>query len=299
MGSQVKEWRQDSPDGVQGKVWKAEFVKRLIGSLEIPTTKLHSSVDLRAYPRYLHIVSLAAEYTRGELLGGVRLIQGASGSLRRCRSVLLGTSFALKSVKVTSESILKVAVCEYETLVQLDHPHIVSVYALFLEPETQEASLVMDLLPGQSLYQLLSEGYEFSGECYIEAEVKSVAQQLFSALFYLKVKDIAHRDLNPANIMLVDSQATLIDFQTACSLTPSGPQGATGTSPFQAPEMWDPAGYGAKVDVWSLGRVLVRLLQSSDSPPSAEARELLDWCSQSDPKKRCSAEQALGSSWLI
>jgi len=157
----------------------------------------------------------------------------------------------------------------------------------------------MNFLPGQSLYQLLSEGHEFSGEFYIEAEVKGVAQQLFSTLFYLKVKDCAHRDLNPANIMLAGSQATLIDFQTACFLTPPGIHGVTGTSPYQAPEMWGPAGYGAKVDVWSLGRVLERLLHSSDTPPSAAARKLLDWCLKSDPKTRCSAEQALESSWLL
>ena len=256
-------------------------------------------MDFKEYPQYLRRNALASEYTKELHLGAVRATQGAYGSVYRCRSIPLGTLFAVKSVRVANQSLLGIAIREYETLLKLHHPHIVSVYALFLEPESQEASLLMDFLPGQSLSQLLREGHRFTGRAHIEAEVKCVARQLLSALLYLDSQGVAHRDINPANIILAGAQATLIDFQTACSLTPSGLCGVFGTAHFQAPEMWSPSGYGTKVDVWSLGLVLKRLLHSSETPPSAAGLEVVAWCSPSNPAERCSAEQALQMAWLL
>ncbi len=125
-----------------------------------------------------------------------------------------------------------------------------------------------------------------------------MAKQLLSALLYLDSLGIVHRDINPANIILSGSHATLIDFQTACAVTPSRPSGSTGTPPYQAPEMWGSQGYGTKVDVWALGLVLERMLRRVDPLLCAELQGLVEWCLQSDPEARCSAEQALGSIWL-
>jgi len=211
---------------------------------------------------------------------------------------MLGTSFATKVVKVTNDLLLISAVAEYETLAKLHHPHIVQVHAFLLEPATQMASLRMDFLPGKSLGQLISEGRKFTGKTYEEMEVKCLARQLLSALVYLASEGLVHRDINPSNILLTDSHATLIDFQTVCAVSPSSPQGVTGTRPYQAPEMWDPTSYGCKADVWALGLVLERLLRTSDFPMSAEAGELVTWCKESEPEDRCSAAQALESSWL-
>lgn len=211
---------------------------------------------------------------------------------------MLGTLFANKVVKVTSDLLLERTVVEYKTLAKLRHPHIVKVYALILEPATQMASLLMDFLPGKSLGQLLNEGHEFTGRTYVEMEVKTLAGQLLSVLVYLTSEGLVHRDINPSNIILTGSHATLIDFQTVCAVSPSSPQGVTGTRPYQAPEMWLPSSYGCKSDVWALGLVLERLLRSSVCPASAEAVQLVTWCLQSDPEERCSAVQALQSSWL-
>lgn len=116
---------------------------------------------------------------------------------------------------------------------------------------------------------------------------------------YLDSLGIVHRDINPANIILSGAHATLIDFQTACVVTPSRPSGPTGTFPFQAPEMWSAADYGTKVDVWALGLVLERLLHSAEPLLNAELQGLVEWCLQVDPEHRCSAEQALTSIGLL
>jgi serine/threonine protein kinase len=212
--------------------------------------------------------------------------------VHKCRNQL-GALFALKTVKVTSEKLLSITIREYETLQKLQHPNIVKVYDLFLQSDTQEAAISMTLLPGQPLSSLLREGHKFT-----ESEVKSVARQMLSALSYMKEQGLAHRDINPANIMLSEGHATLIDFQTAVSLSPA-PSGPAGTAPYQAPEMLLFSGYDAKVDVWALGLVLQRLVRSFESPCSAAGLEMIALCLQSDPSQRCSAEEALKSDWLL
>jgi serine/threonine protein kinase len=200
---------------------------------------------------------------------------------------------------VTSDQIVKSAVKEYETLAKLHHPNIVQVYALSLDEDSQKASLLMEFQPGHSLTQLLLEGRIFDGTAYIEIEVKVIARQLLSALLYLNKENFAHRDINPSNILWAEAHAMLIDFQTVCAISLTEPQGVTGTPPYQAPEMWLPASYGSKADVWALGLVLKRLMRSSEVPMSKKGGEALDWCLQTGTEARCSAAEALGSAWLI
>jgi serine/threonine protein kinase len=200
---------------------------------------------------------------------------------------------------VTSDHIVKSAVKEYETLAKLHHPNIVNVYALSLDEDSQKASLLMEFLPGHSLTKLLLEGHIFDGTAYIEIEVRVIARQLLSVLLYLNNENLAHRDINPSNILWTEAHATLIDFQTICAISPTEPQGVTGTPPYQAPEMWLPASYGSKADVWALGLVLKRLMKSSEVPMSVRGGEALDWCLQTGTEARCSAAEALNSTWLI
>lgn len=94
-----------------------------------------------------------------------------------------------------------------------------------------EAAILMDFLPGKSLSELLAAGGRFTGRHYAEREIKSIAKQLFSALMYLAGQGFMHRDVNPANIVLAQEHATLVDFQTAVNL--SHASGVTGTAPIK------------------------------------------------------------------
>jgi len=201
----------------QRKQRKADMIKRLSDEgLTCPATPTLPMCNFAAFPQYIRSHSIAAEYVQEALIGVVRPIQGAYGSVYLCRSRLLGTPFATKVVKVTNDQLLTSVVAEYETLAKLHHPHITSVYALVLDKDTQQACLRMDFLPGKSLGQLISEGRKFTGKTYEEMEVKCLARQLLSALVYLASEGLVHRDINPSNILLTDSHATLIDFQTVC-----------------------------------------------------------------------------------
>ena len=69
---------------------------------------------------------------------------------------------------------------EFEVLSKLRHPGIVNVYRLILEADTATAWMVMELIPGQSLSDLMASGQYFSGTSHTELEVRSIARQLFS-----------------------------------------------------------------------------------------------------------------------
>ena len=225
-------------------------------------------------------------------------MQGAYGTVCECRLRGVDGRFAVKRVKVRTEALLKMTIKEFETMVKLNHPGIVSVYRLILEASTATAWIVMELVPGQSLTELLTEGHMFTGEVYLEPEVRSIARQLFSALHYLDSLGLVHRDINPANILIVKGVVKVVDFQTAVCYRNALIRGVVGTAPYQAPEMWDYSGYDSKVDVWSAGAVLSKLLHTSVNPPSLTALSFLSLCTESLPSLRLSTSQALAHPWL-
>jgi serine/threonine protein kinase len=284
---------------VETREKRAELKRRLSLSLVMPALPKLPCCDFTAFPQYIHPSNTATDYIQEGHIGSVSSTQGAYGTVSLCRSRFSGAQFANKVVKVTSDFLLQGTVLEYETLSNLHHSNIVSVYGLWLEPEMQKASILLEFLPGKSLSQLLREEYVFTGMKYLEEEVKLLARQMLSVLLYLDSQGLAHRDVNPSNIILTESHATLIDFQTVCLLSVSSPQGVTGTPPYQAPEMWQSAGYGSKVDVWALGLVLKRLMRTAEAPMSAVGAEAVAWCLEAAPERRCSAAQALECSWLL
>lgn len=88
--------------------------------------------------------------------------------------------------------------------------------------------------------------------------------------------DIIHRDLKPENILFssVDSEPVLIDFgiswvpEISAKTEPEGDRETdVSTSEFKAPELlYGIRGYSNKIDIWSLGCVLVRLLNLDCKP---------------------------------
>jgi len=74
MRSGEREWRPQTPAEVERKERKAEFLRRMSGSLEIPSTPPPSTVDFKEYPQYLRRNALASEYTKERHLGAVKAI---------------------------------------------------------------------------------------------------------------------------------------------------------------------------------------------------------------------------------
>ncbi|XP_065560825.1 serine/threonine-protein kinase 32B-like isoform X2 [Artemia franciscana] len=142
---------------------------------------------------------------------------------------------------------------EVEILSKLDHPFLVNLWFSFQDAE--DMFMVVDLLLGGDLrYHLLQSVY------FPKEDIRLYLCEIASALDYLRLNSIVHRDVKPENLLLdAEGHVHLTDFNIATCLPPK--QRATsvsGTKPYMAPEVYycsydSKIGYGPAVDWWSLG----------------------------------------------
>lgn len=86
------------------------------------------------------------------------------------------------------------------------HPNIAKVYDWF--EENDSAYIVMEFIPGKSLYQVWNEEKPLS-----EERVKGYIIEIASALKVVHTNNLLHRDIKPENIIIDNhNRAVLIDF---------------------------------------------------------------------------------------
>ncbi|HEY9650453.1 MAG TPA: serine/threonine-protein kinase, partial [Coleofasciculaceae cyanobacterium] len=94
------------------------------------------------------------------------------------------------------------------------HPHIVRISDLFQEGDTH--CLVMDFIPGESLWHLVRRRGALS-----ETEAVEYIRQIGSALSVVHQQSLVHLDVTPPNIMVRNNgKAVLIDFGIAADMSP-------------------------------------------------------------------------------
>ena len=101
-----------------------------------------------------------------------------------------------------------------------------------------------------------------------EVEALHVTKQLARAIAHCHAHNVAHRDLKPENVLIagshrLKSRVMLCDFGLCAMYTPEqrGLTDFVGSPGFYAPELLSDEPYdGEKVDVWSLGAVLLEML---------------------------------------
>ena len=147
---------------------------------------------------------------------------------------------------------------------QLSHPHVVAVFNLAVDVDTDAQWLVMEYVEGTTLARLVRERGRLSPD-----EAAPLLWQTADALVAAHAAGIVHRDVKPSNI-LVDRnrRVKLTDFGIARiaadpSLTQTGL--VTGSPAYLAPEVAAGQRGDEAVDVWSLGATIFHVL--SGRPP--------------------------------
>ncbi|NXS76954.1 DAPK3 kinase, partial [Pandion haliaetus] len=153
-------------------------------------------------------------YEMGEELGS-----GQFAIVRKCRERKTGLEYAAKFIKkrrlsssrrgVSREEIER----EVDILREIQHPNIITLHDIF-ENKT-DVVLILELVSGGELFDFLAEK-----ESLTEEEATQFLKQILDGVHYLHSKRIAHFDLKPENIMLLDKNVPnprikLIDFGIA------------------------------------------------------------------------------------
>ena len=157
-------------------------------------------------------------FEEGYRIGAYRVVrilgQGGMGDVYEVEHVELGTHYALKAFACDYEqadALRRKFFEEGKLLARLQHPRIVHVFDLAIEPVSQMPYFVMDLV-------LYEDGESHTVEDVDKADIdenlvyfwfKDVAE----ALDYIHEQGIVHRDIKPSNMMLgKDLHVTLTDF---------------------------------------------------------------------------------------
>lgn len=180
--------------------------------------------------------------------------RGAHGVVRRAFDTTLECEVAIKSSHpipndASDEGILlRRSLREGRVLAKIDHPNVVRVRDCF--PELNQVHLVMDLMKGSSIQSRLKTQGKLS-----EADCWALGFSLYAGLAAIHEKNITHRDVKPANIMLNNrGVAQLVDFGLALhpDITRITKEGlVSGTVAYMSPEIVRGSEPEPPSDIWS------------------------------------------------
>eukprot|EP00762_Andalucia_godoyi_P000755 ANDGO_03703.mRNA.1 Mitogen-activated protein kinase kinase kinase NPK1 len=259
------------------------------------------------------------KYKKGEYLG-----EGAYGK------VFLGLDesgrlLAIKEVSM-AQNAEEAQKLEHEISVmsQLHHPNIVEYLGVERDNERGCIYILMEYVPGGSIASLIRRFGRFD-----ESVIRMYLKQILAGLQFLHARNVVHRDIKGANI-LVDNLGVikLADFGASkllhemVSKPQQGMRSLAGSPYWMSPEMIKQVGHDKETDIWSVGCTvyemfsgtppwahlrasnkfaLLFMIASAKEPPplpadvsiSPEAQAFLKLCFQRDPKMRPTVDELL------
>ncbi|TRY83964.1 hypothetical protein DNTS_006537 [Danionella cerebrum] len=188
--------------------------------------------------------------------------EGSFGRVYKGRKKFSGQVVALKFIPKVgrSEKDLRSLRREIDIMRGLKHPNIVLLLDSF---ETEREVVVVTEYAEGELFQILEDDGSLP-----ESQVREIACQLVSALYYLHSHRILHRDMKPQNILLGKGGVVKLcdfGFARAMSMSTLVLTSIKGTPLYMSPELVEEKPYDHSADLWSLGCILYEL--HTGAPP--------------------------------
>ena len=167
----------------------------------------------------------------GRFRVGDEIGRGAMGYVLRATDTTLKRDLAFKVSPVPKDQLSRAELARFieeaQITAQLEHPNVVPVHDIGLDPEGR-AYFSMKLIRGQSLESIFDKLRAEDPETLAEFGLRrllDVFLQACQAVEYAHARGVIHRDLKPANIMVGDfGEVLVMDWGVAKALgTPSVP----------------------------------------------------------------------------
>jgi serine/threonine-protein kinase len=186
--------------------------------------------------------------------------KGAMGIVYLAKDPLIGRLVALKTIRLgqnadddEAKEFQQRFVREAQAAGILNHPAIVTVHDIGQDEGTGVSFIAMEYVEGQNLKEALTQGRPLNFD-----QIGDIIAQIAEALDFAHSKGIVHRDVKPANIILLEgNRAKITDFGIAkiasggANLTSTGQ--FLGTPNYMAPEQIKGAPVDGRTDIFSLG----------------------------------------------
>jgi len=250
----------------------------------------------------------------------VKIGEGAAGEVYLVTSLKSKDKFAIKKMPLNAQNV-KLLTSEIHIMKESDHVNIVAYKDSFRVDS--QLWVVMEYMGGGCLTEIL-EQFDFIQ--MTEAHIAWVCKETLKGLKYIHSLHRIHRDIKSDNMLLSSKgEVKIADFGYAAQLTEKKDRRNTivGTPYWMAPELIRGQNYDTKVDIWSLGIMIMEMAEGEppymEFPPlralflittkgipdlkepekwSKEFRDFVAKSLEKDPEKRPSATEMLKHPWL-
>mmetsp|Transcript_4366 Transcript_4366/g.6687 ORF Transcript_4366/g.6687 Transcript_4366/m.6687 type:complete len:392 (+) Transcript_4366:99-1274(+) len=253
---------------------------------------------------------------------------GHYGTVRECLHRPTGQSYAVKSIEKAKIQRLDHLRREVDLLASVEHSAVMRLVNVY--EDMNYVHIVTEKCSGGELFDRIIERTNEDG-CFDEQSAARIIKSLLEAVAYLHANGIVHRDIKPENVLFEtpdeDSPIKLIDFGLSRRHVPGmepNLSNPVGTAYYMSPELLK-CNYSAPTDIWSTGIIAYILLCGYPPFNGDDDREIFDavskghfdfpssgWRNKSplcmdfvrsllrrDPRRRCTAQEALMHPWIV
>jgi len=246
--------------------------------------------------------------------------EGAAGEI--FLTTRIGDTRKLAAKKMTlNQQNIALMTTEISIMKNSRHPNVVEYMESYLVRD--KLWVIMEYMDGGCLTEILDQ---FEHLQLSESQIAYVCSCTLRALAFIHSLHRIHRDIKSDNLLLgTNGDVKLADFGYAAQLTQTKQKRTTivGTPYWMAPEVIRGQNYDTKVDIWSLGIMVMEMLEGEppymEFPPlralflittkgvpplknpqahSAELQSFLNLCLEKSPDARGSADQLLAHPFI-
>ncbi|XP_062824259.1 serine/threonine-protein kinase PAK 6 isoform X2 [Anolis carolinensis] len=249
----------------------------------------------------------------------VKIGEGSTGIVCIAREKHSGRQVAVKMMDLRKQQRRELLFNEVVIMRDYQHDNVVEMYKSYLVGD--ELWVLMEFLQGGALTDILSQVR------LNEEQIATVCESVLQALAYLHSQGVIHRDIKSDSILLtLDGRVKLSDFGFCAQISKDVPKrkSLVGTPYWMAPEVISRSPYTTEVDIWSLGIMVIEMVDGEppyfsdspvqamkrlrDSPPpkiknshktSPVLRDFLERMLTRDPLERATAQELLDHPFLL